>query len=259
MATRPNLKPRKTRLKTGCGCCRLRKKKCDEMRPVCLTCQRLNLRCSWPGENEFTWRINLGLSSSKRTSRKSKGHRASRTEDGGSSEDNETFALSQSSSVEPVLAYALLPSLPSEMGKLDNPSRRLLELFIRRTAHQILGTPSVVQNPFLHHLVPIALSDRLIMNALLSVGGYPLLGSGGGEIIERKRLHCYVDALRDLKAATAEWSSGRGGDAVRLLLTTFLLCLHEVSDLVEAGSSRHRDFGARNNPHIYIGGYQTQY
>lgn len=127
--------------------------------------------------------------------------------------------------------YALSPALSSETVKLDDPSHRLLELFVQRTAHQILGSPSVLQNPFINELIPVALSDHLIMNALLSVGGYPCITPDGEKFIEGKRLQCYVRALQDVKVATAEWSSGRGRDPVRLLLATHLLCLHEVSDL----------------------------
>lgn len=240
--TASDLRPRRNRCKTGCVCCRLRKKKCDETRPVCLTCQRLGLSCSWPGANEFTWRINLGLTTSKRMSRKSKsGSVSTSSEDNSYAEGLELWAM-HDSVMEP--DYTILPSLPSEMAKLDTTSRRLLELFVRRTALQILGIPSAVRNPFLCDLVPIALSDRLVMNALLAVGGYPLLQVGEEEVIEKKRLQCYVDALRDLKTATAEWSLGRSRDPVRLLLATHLLCVHEVGDslnlLSKSASTEHQ-------------------
>jgi hypothetical protein len=41
-------RPRKTRRKTGCITCRTRKKRCSEQRPVCGSCQRLNLPCQYP-------------------------------------------------------------------------------------------------------------------------------------------------------------------------------------------------------------------
>ena len=41
---RPNI-PRTT---TGCLCCRLRRKKCDENRPVCNGCDRNRLIYTWP-------------------------------------------------------------------------------------------------------------------------------------------------------------------------------------------------------------------
>lgn len=37
-----------TRTKTGCLCCRRRKKKCDELKPGCSGCLRNNLKCVYP-------------------------------------------------------------------------------------------------------------------------------------------------------------------------------------------------------------------
>jgi len=37
-----------TRTKTGCFCCRKRKKKCDEIKPSCSGCTRNNLQCVYP-------------------------------------------------------------------------------------------------------------------------------------------------------------------------------------------------------------------
>lgn len=45
--------PRSMRSKTGCVACRQRKKKCDETHPVCLFCQKKNLKCEW-GYKHFT-------------------------------------------------------------------------------------------------------------------------------------------------------------------------------------------------------------
>lgn len=37
----------KKRSKNGCMTCKIRKKRCDEMKPVCGDCRRLNKKCSW--------------------------------------------------------------------------------------------------------------------------------------------------------------------------------------------------------------------
>ncbi|VEU23822.1 DEKNAAC104945 [Brettanomyces naardenensis] len=42
-----------TRTKTGCFCCRRRKKKCDEKKPVCSGCLRNMLHCVYPTEEEM--------------------------------------------------------------------------------------------------------------------------------------------------------------------------------------------------------------
>ncbi|CDK27624.1 unnamed protein product [Kuraishia capsulata CBS 1993] len=43
-------KPKITRTKTGCLCCRKRKKKCDELRPKCSGCRRNYLECVYPDQ-----------------------------------------------------------------------------------------------------------------------------------------------------------------------------------------------------------------
>lgn len=45
-----NLRPRRERSRNGCLCCRRRRKKCDEQKPICVACQRNKLSCTWPGE-----------------------------------------------------------------------------------------------------------------------------------------------------------------------------------------------------------------
>lgn len=42
-----------TRTKTGCYCCRKRKKKCDEMKPACSGCVRNMLTCVYPSPDQI--------------------------------------------------------------------------------------------------------------------------------------------------------------------------------------------------------------
>ncbi|KAH6616051.1 hypothetical protein B0J18DRAFT_459962 [Chaetomium sp. MPI-SDFR-AT-0129] len=53
--------PRRSRSKTGCLCCRLRRKKCTEEKPICTSCKKLGLPCSWPQPSEFAWRLRMGI------------------------------------------------------------------------------------------------------------------------------------------------------------------------------------------------------
>lgn len=50
-------KQRSTRSKTGCLVCRQRKKKCDETHPICLFCQKKDLKCEW-GYKHFSVNVN---------------------------------------------------------------------------------------------------------------------------------------------------------------------------------------------------------
>lgn len=45
---------RKLRTLSGCLTCRVRRKKCDESKPQCTTCDRLRLRCNWASGHQTT-------------------------------------------------------------------------------------------------------------------------------------------------------------------------------------------------------------
>lgn len=50
--------PRPARSKNGCLTCRRRKVRCDEQRPRCSHCERLNLQCRWrPPYSATQWRF----------------------------------------------------------------------------------------------------------------------------------------------------------------------------------------------------------
>lgn len=54
MAQFKGLKPKMRRTKTGCLCCRKRRKKCDERYPNCQGCKRNRINCVWPvGRDEI--------------------------------------------------------------------------------------------------------------------------------------------------------------------------------------------------------------
>lgn len=50
-----------SRSKTGCLSCRKRKKKCDEVHPICGPCQKKNTECIWRGLNIKTQRYHFDL------------------------------------------------------------------------------------------------------------------------------------------------------------------------------------------------------
>ncbi|CAI6089340.1 unnamed protein product [Clonostachys chloroleuca] len=58
----PHAHPRPARSKSGCLTCRKRKVRCDELRPRCSHCTRLNLQCKWrpPYSTPTQWRFVVG-------------------------------------------------------------------------------------------------------------------------------------------------------------------------------------------------------
>lgn len=61
-----------TRTKTGCFCCRKRKKKCDERKPICSGCLRNNLTCVYPTDEELKKTFTPSSTSSRKIKKYSK-------------------------------------------------------------------------------------------------------------------------------------------------------------------------------------------
>lgn len=197
------LRPRRARCKTGCICCRLRKKKCDERKPVCTGCSKLGLTCSWLESEEFAWRVRMGLS---------------RNIDVGSSLDRENPP--------PAPSRGLTP--PEVAGSI---SQRLLQRYVEQITPFLLTVPVGSPNPFVGDVLPLAFSDVLVMNAVLAVGGSVVMTIGADKTEEERILQCYGEAIRGLKSKLADWIAGSLGESecVRLFLTIILLAVYEVS------------------------------
>lgn len=223
--SRPALRPRKARSKTGCLCCRLRKKKCDEKRPTCSGCTKLELICMWPDPKEFAWRIRLGLTS-QTSSRRAPTTTSSPTEQPSSP------ARSAGATTSPLVSpKPPSPSPPLSVFNLDNDSSswNLLQLYTEKTASLFLSPPEDFCDPFLFDVIPMAFGDPLVMDAVLSMGGFPLTTNERIDSIESQRMHHYGKALKGLKLSLTSWNEKRSEDPLRLLLTTVFLCQYEVS------------------------------
>uniref|UniRef100_A0A8H7N6F7 Uncharacterized protein n=1 Tax=Bionectria ochroleuca TaxID=29856 RepID=A0A8H7N6F7_BIOOC len=80
----------------------------------------------------------------------------------------------------------------------------------------------------------MAFGDPLVMDAVLSMGGFPLTTNERIDSIESQRMHHYGKALKGLKLSLTSWNEKRSEDPLRLLLTTVFLCqsfvaIHRVS------------------------------
>ena len=227
------LRPRRTRVKSGCLCCRLRRKKCDERKPICSGCDRNKLICSWassspaPGRpSDLGWRSRL--ESGEQVSRDGKDF---------------TTSIPSSSSTRPVLEgrlkieYAMSPRpasqirLPEMFGtvSLKDPSSRILfEHYIDNTS-QLLCTIQGPENPFITCVMPLARTDSMIMDCVLAISGAHLVCGTSGADIQLASLTHYALALRQFKHALTKTVSGKVLKPVNLLLTALMLCLVEVS------------------------------
>lgn len=65
MLKMPSRLSKSLRTKKGCVVCRARRKKCDERRPACATCERLGLKCHFPDGDSLEDRRERGAKNSR--------------------------------------------------------------------------------------------------------------------------------------------------------------------------------------------------
>ncbi|RDW57250.1 hypothetical protein BP5796_12700 [Coleophoma crateriformis] len=257
------LREPKRRTTTGCLCCRLRHKKCDELRPTCSGCNRNSLICTWPRErifndesSDFGWRIKLHLGKEVEHSTFIEAVNPSPGTSLGSSPDTGSIVTTNSEVVndessflvrgshdssdkscsrqhprliltldENVKAYSLQRSLGAPgCGMLQNAGSRLLfQHYVEITA-RLLPVTIWMKNPFIAYILPIAQSDDMVMQGLLALSGAHLCySSASAEITLAAGTH-YSLALRSIKQALPGVMKGQRTNILHLLLTTLLLC-----------------------------------
>ena len=243
------LRPRKTRRKTGCIHCRIRKRKCDEEKPSCAACQKNGLLCSWVPEDEFAWRKRMELpgrqntpswSPSRMTEQSSSHSPVLSSASSSASSSSSSWALEVDSS----LLTQLCPSLQlSGAWATDVATQSILRRFIERTSPKLVLAPvSPGTTDPIHIALQMASSDNLIMHAILAVGGFsaPTPDTEHDRRLEERSLNHYGIALRELKHAITAFSMASPvtelteKDALRLLLATYLLTAHEVRSFIDS-------------------------
>jgi hypothetical protein len=199
-------RPRIVRTKTGCLTCRLRRKRCDEQKPVCRGCKRNELICSWPQQE-----LPAG-SSQRKVKRKSipPGAERSLSLSGTSPEEQLSSSLSDqdaqiqledetSAEHEPFEALFLrsLNNLRVDNMKakaLESPASRIL---FDHYLHRTTGVMSIYQgesNPFIARLLPIAIGNDLILQSVLAVSGIHYAADNSISVSNAAWMH-YGDTL----------------------------------------------------------------
>ncbi|KAJ5938856.1 hypothetical protein N7466_001990 [Penicillium verhagenii] len=150
------------RSRFGCLSCKHRKKKCDEQKPICTACLRNSLGCVWPDPITDTQR---GF--------------ASRLQPLNTRPTIELDARTLVRAAHPDFPTGSIPSCPANFalpGSIAQASEtwRLLDHYLKDTANR-LACLQDSQNPFLHTLLPAALNDELLMNAILALSGVHMM------------------------------------------------------------------------------------
>ena len=130
--------------------------------------------------------------------------------------------------VETKFALRLNPQSFTENGLLRDPASRILfEHYLHRT-HKIMAVCKGSRTPFVHELVPIAMSSRLVLNGLLAFSGIHYGDLIGGVNQEITWVH-YGQAIQGLKYGLTQYMHGKSDDILSLVITTTILCIAEVS------------------------------
>ena len=241
------LRPKRSRVKTGCIPCRLRKKRCDEQKPVCSGCERNHLICAqtsnFQGKDTLSNEdAGIGLQSARLPPVSKRGGLVTRPPSMAIvSQNAETLGqgISMLRYPEEALGYDRTtglgricrfssPEMFSTASLREPASRTLLEYYFNETAHRL----SIVQgpgSPYLICVLPLAQSDSMVMDSVLALSGAHLCCmTDGSDTRSASSMH-YALALRHLKHELTRVASGEPSDPVRLLLTILLLGYAEVN------------------------------
>lgn len=247
------VKTKRPRSTAGCIGCRLRRKKCSEEKPHCANCVRNRILCTYPlvgnkKHDELLRRTNPTRRNSNSSTTKSRdGKRTGEDQSECSSPRTSRGSVapsSPSSIVSDTLEGTLfdmaivqvLSTFPRSLGSqifqehslLKQPaSRRLFHHYLYRT-HKVMAICQGTKNPFLRELIPMAMSNDLILNGLLAFSGIHYADLTGNRVDEVTWLH-YGQTIQGEKFGLTLLAQGRREALVPLLVTAMLLCIVEVS------------------------------
>ncbi|KAL6693529.1 fungal-specific transcription factor domain-containing protein [Trichoderma pleuroticola] len=221
------LRPNYPRFKTGCLSCRLRKKKCDEVKPRCRACCRNNLECQWPDLSGGTSQPNSGSTSA---SRRPVVPRLPIVQAETLSSSPISTALRRQSPTHD------LP-IPGTACTLTQASGTLLRHYFEHTAGLLCTSPPT-KCPFITVVLPLAYTDELLMHTVLALSGTHLecrqsrwnpgsVGSGDLEMQRVTALH-YQNTISGLRRELLDFDSANDRQQARLLLILIIACHYEA-------------------------------
>lgn len=229
------LKPRRSRVKTGCLPCRLRRKKCDETKPVCSGCKRNHLICSSDFRASDPGSRALHSTSDKKTqpnSGQSTSPKPQSSKNVATEAHHEDFSGNgQESFPKEVTMLLRQLSSPDMLGSTvsRHPTTQILFDFYMHETSQLLSIQRGPWNPFITCVIPLARSHSMIMDSVLALGGAHLCHTMDGADMKSASSTHYTLAVRQLKYELTRINQGIETDPTRLLLTIMLLSTAEVS------------------------------
>ncbi|EXJ83941.1 hypothetical protein A1O3_04608 [Capronia epimyces CBS 606.96] len=215
--------------KTGCLCCRRRRKKCDEKKPSCNACLRNFLICVWPRQagtrsprpshstttetrSYDGWDRNDKLRASPSPDAKAGSSRPGQPQD--AKLPDTIFRTSpRDGMADPVLA------------SLGPDSIVLLEHYYHRTADVMSASPRAV-NPYVIQLLPISFANDIILQTILVLSGVHY-GEDVSDRCQATTWTHYGQLMKSLKTELTRHVSGSESTVVPLLIASMMLIFVE--------------------------------
>lgn len=221
------------RSKNGCLTCRSKRKKCDEVRPICTGCTRSNLECTWPTPDKSQAEEQLSSQVDGVLNVNDPNQRLIDTV----ATLSAGLMVSQGATTAP-LAMRVAPTY-GNLAYLSDSSRPLYQQYLDFTAEQLTRGPSEDGNPFMNYLLPLAASNELVLDCILAIGGAHLAVNNptdrGLEVATRGHYAKVLAGLQKLLAyETAQVTAGTINETTstrssQILLILQLLCVYDVS------------------------------
>lgn len=210
------------RTRTGCLTCRKRKVKCDELKPVCGKCARLQRQCVWGDEMQV------------RPRQQQYGALASTLSKPG------TIQLNRPSG----------QSFVVEFPNVDKWTMQYIHHFITFCCRFLVYPNDSEGNPFQDQLVPLAVSNPALLHSMIALSASHLTRSQGQHDLAAAK-H-YSLALRELNATLSDPKTAKSDSTLGACL---LLCVYEISHSENGLWLQHLQ-GARDLI-LYRGGPRT--
>lgn len=196
-------KQTKARSKTGCTTCRKRKKKCDETKPICLSCQKNNIYCE--GYKEIAiWK-----------SGKERALEGARRQ----SED---------------VKYELPPLME---GVENDADRTLLQHFVSRASCVLSLHEDQTTNPFTKILLPMALRHEGLMHSVLCLSASHLCSLTPSQDYHDRMTFHRGKALHLLNRDLERHRAGQGGDIIYEDSNVAQILLHLLHSICDGNTS----------------------